>query len=99
MTTNVQLQAVVDHVLQRPSKSKSTYAFAFDDFLRREYRFGLDPDRPLCKAFMQGHCPLGNKCPDKHVASASYNKYVHVLHSCGCLGALNPPHMTYSPSP
>lgn len=74
MTADTQLQAAIDQVLQRPGKPKTNYAFAFDDFLRREYRFGLDPDRPLCKEYMQGHCPLGNKCPDKHVASASYNK-------------------------
>jgi cleavage and polyadenylation specificity factor subunit 4 len=56
--------------------SKTTYDFNFSDFLRREYRFGLDPDRPLCKAYMQGHCPLGNRCPDKHQVSSSYNKFV-----------------------
>jgi cleavage and polyadenylation specificity factor subunit 4 len=57
--------------------AKTTYDFNFSDFLRREYRFGLDPDRPQCKAYMQGHCPLGNRCPDKHQVSSSYNKYVH----------------------
>ena len=50
------------------------FTFAFNDFLRREDRFGLDPSRPACKAFLQGHCPLGNACPDKHTASNSFNK-------------------------
>lgn len=59
--------------------AKTTYDFNFSDFLRREYRFGLDPERPLCKAYMQGHCPLGNRCPDKHQVSSSYNKYVYAV--------------------
>ena len=62
----------VRHVLQ-PSSS-TPLRFAFSDFLRKEYRFGVDPDRPPCKAFIQGHCPLGNACPDKHAASNSFNK-------------------------
>lgn len=53
-----------------------SYSFNFSDFLRREYRFGLDPNRPPCKAYMQGHCPLGNRCPDKHQVTNSYSKYV-----------------------
>jgi cleavage and polyadenylation specificity factor subunit 4 len=54
---------------------QAMYSFNFSDFLRREYRFGLDPNRPSCKAYMQGHCPLGNRCPDRHHVSSSYNKY------------------------
>lgn len=61
--------------------AKTSYDFNFSDFLRREYRFGLDPDRPLCKAYMQGHCPMGNRCPDKHQTSSSYNKYVCAMRS------------------
>lgn len=53
-----------------------TYHFAFGDFLRKEYRFGLDSDRPVCKAFMQGFCPLAERCPDKHYHGSNYNKYV-----------------------
>lgn len=52
------------------------YTFKFSEFLRREYRFGLNPDRPTCKAYLQGHCPDGSKCPNKHNVSSSYNKYV-----------------------
>lgn len=55
---------------------QAMYSFTFSDFLRREYRFGLDPNRPPCKAYMQGHCPLGSRCPDRHHVSSSYNKYV-----------------------
>lgn len=56
--------------------SRPSYSFNFSDFLRREYRFGLDPDRPSCKAYIQGHCPEGSRCPNKHHVSSSYNKYV-----------------------
>lgn len=52
------------------------YTFKFSDFLRREYRFGLNPDRPACKAYLQGHCPDGPRCPNKHHVTSSYNKYV-----------------------
>ena len=51
----------------------SLHNFAFSDFLKREYRFGLDPTRPICKAFREGFCPLGNACPDKHGAPHSNN--------------------------
>ncbi len=50
------------------------YIFNFSDFLRREYRFGLDPERPACKAYIQGHCPEGSRCPNKHHVGSSYNK-------------------------
>jgi hypothetical protein len=51
------------------------YTFSFDEFLKREYRFGIAPDQPTCKAFLAGHCPLGNSCPDKHPArTTQYNK-------------------------
>jgi cleavage and polyadenylation specificity factor subunit 4 len=55
------------------------YTFKFSEFLRREYRFGLSPDRPVCKAYLQGHCPNGNRCPNKHNVSSSYNKYVNLV--------------------
>ena len=51
-----------------------TFSFAFAEFLKQEYRFGLDPNRPRCRAFLQGHCPLGNSCPDQHVASTPFNE-------------------------
>lgn len=54
----------------------SPFDFAFKDFLRREYKFGLDSDRGFCKAFREGHCPLGNNCPDKHQPPQSFNSLV-----------------------
>lgn len=43
------------------------YTFSFTPFLLKNYRHGISPDRPTCKAYLQGHCPLGNSCPDKHI--------------------------------
>lgn len=57
-------------------RSPPRYNFAFGDLLKREYRFGLDPSRPYCKAFREGHCPLGHTCPDKHQLSHSSNNLV-----------------------
>lgn len=53
--------------------------FSFADFLKNEHRFGLDPNRPHCKAFREGLCPQGNKCPDKHVAPQPYGSYGNVV--------------------
>lgn len=78
--TEVQTPVAPDQQLEETGKAQ--YSFNFSDFLRREYRFGLDPNRPSCKAYMQGHCPLGARCPDKHHVSSSYNKCV--------LSVLNP---------
>jgi len=74
MTTAEPQPSAVDQLLH--AATAPTYNFAFSDFLKREYRFGLDPTRPLCKAFLQGHCPLGPQCPDKHDHPSNYNKYV-----------------------
>ncbi|PQE23090.1 hypothetical protein CJF32_00004468 [Rutstroemia sp. NJR-2017a WRK4] len=50
------------------------YRFAFTPFLFKNFRMGISPNRPTCKAYLQGHCPLGTNCPDKHVtANNSWN--------------------------
>ena len=54
----------------------SNFNFAFAEFLKREHRFGLDPSRPYCKAFREGHCPLDSSCPDKHQITHSINNLV-----------------------
>ena len=60
----------------RAIRTTPTFDFAFSNFLKQEYRFGLDPDRPICKAFREGHCPLENNCPDKHQVTHSFNSLV-----------------------
>ncbi|KAK9464125.1 uncharacterized protein V1516DRAFT_669622 [Lipomyces oligophaga] len=58
-----------------PSISTKT-KFAFEPFLRKEYQFGIDPSRPVCKKYVQGRCELGNECPDKHVIPPAPNSVV-----------------------
>lgn len=53
--------------------------FKFEPFLRREYNFGTDPDRPICSFFnplVPNSCPNGNNCPHKHVSAMYNNKIV-----------------------
>lgn len=40
--------------------------FSFLPFLRQNFSFGLASDVPVCKAYSEGHCPLGPACPDRH---------------------------------
>lgn len=83
------------------SGSSSSYAadqqpkFAFNDFLRKEYRFGLDPNRKVCAFFVQGHCPLGNECPDKHTASSTFNKLVVPRTHCFLTVSANRCHLSF----
>ncbi|RPA88119.1 hypothetical protein BJ508DRAFT_410007 [Ascobolus immersus RN42] len=56
--------------------SGSTPKFAFAEFLQREYKFGLDPNRPVCEYYARGHCPKGDQCPNKHIQQSSYNNLV-----------------------
>ncbi|KAK1963087.1 hypothetical protein LY78DRAFT_212739 [Colletotrichum sublineola] len=48
-------------------------SFSFTPFLRQNYRHELSSDRPQCKSFLAGHCPLGASCPDRHASSTSSN--------------------------
>lgn len=64
--------SVTDQILD-PSAAPR-YDFAFSDFLKREYHVDLQIRRPVCKLFLQGHCPAGDQCPDKHPRQSNYNK-------------------------
>jgi cleavage and polyadenylation specificity factor subunit 4 len=57
-------QQILDHRAPR-------YAFSFSPFLRSTYGHGYSPNRPICKAFLAGHCPNGAQCPDRHATSTS----------------------------
>ncbi|KAI9794173.1 MAG: RNA-binding component of cleavage and polyadenylation factor [Peltula sp. TS41687] len=61
---------IIDHT------TTPAFSFSFNDFLKREYRFGLDTSRPVCRAFLQGHCPAGKLCPDRHTANTSFSSLV-----------------------
>ncbi|KAG7807484.1 hypothetical protein KL921_004242 [Ogataea angusta] len=51
--------------------------FKFEPYLRRQYGFGLNPDRPICEFWLQsGKCPNGNDCENKHPSKIFNNKIV-----------------------
>ena len=58
----------------------SEYPFKFEPFLRQEYSFSLDPDRPICEYYNAregpSSCPRGAACPKKHVLPIFQNKIV-----------------------
>ncbi|CAG98156.1 cleavage polyadenylation factor RNA-binding subunit YTH1 [Kluyveromyces lactis] len=58
----------------------SKYEFNFEPFLRKEYSFSLDPDRPVCQYYNSREgiksCPNGARCPNKHVLPIFQNKIV-----------------------
>ncbi|KAK4136674.1 hypothetical protein BT67DRAFT_339954, partial [Trichocladium antarcticum] len=43
------------------------YTFTFTPFLQRTYQHSLPADRPLCRAFQSGSCPLKSHCPERHI--------------------------------
>ncbi|KAK0632064.1 hypothetical protein B0T14DRAFT_597600 [Immersiella caudata] len=45
------------------------YTFTFTPFLQRTYQHSLPADRPICKAYTNGSCPLKSKCPERHVSA------------------------------
>lgn len=49
-----------------PRADFSNHRFVFDDFLRDNLRYGLDPNRPVCDNYVKGTCSLGAACPLKH---------------------------------
>jgi cleavage and polyadenylation specificity factor subunit 4 len=55
------------------------YTFTFSPFLFQTYRHGLSPNRPTCKAYLQGHCPLGAACPDKHTTANSNSNFNNLV--------------------
>ncbi|KAL3425341.1 zinc finger ccch type domain containing protein [Phlyctema vagabunda] len=55
------------------------YTFSFTPFLSTTYRHGLSPARPTCKAYLQGHCPLGSSCPDKHSSASSTSNFNNLV--------------------
>lgn len=57
-----------------------TYSFKFEPFLKSEYHFTREPDRPICPDYDPkigpSSCALGNQCPKKHILSNFNNKIV-----------------------
>ncbi|GME74444.1 unnamed protein product [Ambrosiozyma monospora] len=60
---------------QEPEKQ----IFNFEPHLRRQFGFGLNPDRPICEYWQQSggkSCPNGSDCPNKHPSKIFQNKIV-----------------------
>jgi len=55
------------------------YKFSFTPFLLATHRHGISPSRPVCKAFIQGHCPQGSNCPDKHPATTHGSTFQNLV--------------------
>ena len=55
------------------------YTFSFTPYLLSNYRHGISPDRPVCKAYLQGHCPAGTACPDRHTAAQGNSNFNNLV--------------------
>lgn len=64
---------------QMVSRNKRRVTFKFEPHLRRQFGFGLDPDRPICPFWNDSNgttCPYGKDCPLKHPSKIFKNKIV-----------------------
>ncbi|KAL1956324.1 hypothetical protein VTO42DRAFT_7407 [Malbranchea cinnamomea] len=60
-------QSVADRIVSASAPRDPNFTrFAFSPFLQKSFGFGLASDVPVCKAYREGHCPLGPMCPDRH---------------------------------
>ncbi|KAL1977118.1 hypothetical protein VTN31DRAFT_3400 [Thermomyces dupontii] len=64
------VQQMVDQFLSADPAKKTEYNFSFIPYLRKNFGFGLAEDVPVCKAYKEGHCPLGPTCPERHPTPA-----------------------------
>ena len=55
---------------QMLSHTAPQYSFSFTPFLQKTYQHSLPADRPICKAYAAGHCPLKTRCPERHATAA-----------------------------
>ncbi|KAI7785864.1 mrna 3end-processing protein yth-1 [Diaporthe eres] len=72
MAPSATVTATATSELSRQLLSKAppsnTPTFSFTPFLQRTYLHSLPTDRPVCKAYVNGHCPLGTRCSERHVS-------------------------------
>lgn len=60
-------QSVADRIISPSAPRDPNFtSFTFSPFLTQSFGFGLASDVPVCKAYREGHCPLGPMCPDRH---------------------------------
>ncbi|KAK4042214.1 hypothetical protein C8A01DRAFT_14136 [Parachaetomium inaequale] len=73
------------HLLTHTSPS---YIFTFTPFLQRTYQHSLPADRPICKAFLSGSCPLKSHCPDRHTTPSGTTSHGGGREGGGGFGSL-----------
>lgn len=66
--------ATADLAEQMLSHTPHRHNFTFTPYLLKTYHHRVHLDIPICKAWTEGHCPLGSRCPDRHPPSAATNK-------------------------
>ncbi|KAK1767131.1 hypothetical protein QBC33DRAFT_539294 [Phialemonium atrogriseum] len=66
---------------QMLSHTAPHYTFSFTPFLQKTYQHSLPADRPICKAYASGHCPLKTRCPDRHAPPAPGKDGAHTTTS------------------
>lgn len=64
MTADV--HSAANRIIATDSPRDPNFEFSFKPFLHKTFGFGLASDVPVCKAYREGHCPLGPACPDRH---------------------------------
>ncbi|KAJ9302370.1 hypothetical protein DTO271G3_1236 [Paecilomyces variotii] len=64
MTTDI--HSAAERIISTDTTRDPDFNFSFGPFLRKSFGFGLASDVPVCKAYKEGHCPLGPTCPDRH---------------------------------
>lgn len=69
MSVDTGVQIHIEDQVWDQQRALQNREFNFFDHLRKELRWGLDSNRPTCKYYISGHCPLGSLCPDKHSIS------------------------------
>lgn len=81
MTATTSPSSVSQLSQQMLSHTAPHYTFSFTPFLQKTYQHSLPADRPICKAYASGHCPLKTRCPDRHAPPAPGKDGAHTTTS------------------
>jgi cleavage and polyadenylation specificity factor subunit 4 len=63
---SAEVHSAADRIISANIPRDPHFTFSFSPFLTETFGFGLVSDVPVCKAYREGHCPLGPTCPDRH---------------------------------
>ncbi|EGE01719.1 mRNA 3'-end-processing protein [Trichophyton mentagrophytes] len=62
-----EVQRIADRIVSAGTPRDPNFTkFAFSDFVAKSFSFALASDVPVCKAYREGHCPLGPLCAERH---------------------------------